>query len=66
MPGYWGLQGDTRVWVASDWSLSPLRGWAWVVPHWAWNGYQWVWQEGHWAPAGVLTAASSRMAAVPC
>ena len=50
VPGYWGLQGDTRVWVASDWSYPPFAGWAWVVPHWAWNGYQWVWQEGTWAP----------------
>jgi hypothetical protein len=50
VPGYWGLRGDTRVWVAGNYSYPPFAGWAWVAPQWTWNGYQWVWQEGYWAP----------------
>jgi hypothetical protein len=50
VPGYWGLRGDTRVWVAGTWTYPPFAGWAWVTPHWAWNGYTWVWQEGYWSP----------------
>ena len=49
-PGYWGLQGGTRIWIGGGWTFPPFAGWAWVGPHWAWDGYQWVWQEGYWAP----------------
>src|SRR5262245_16973442 len=49
VPGYWGLHGATRVWVAGAYAYPPFAGWVWVAPHWAWNGYQWFWQEGYWS-----------------
>jgi len=50
VPAHWGLRGDTRVFVAGNWSFPPFAGWVWITPRWAWDGYQWVWQEGQWAP----------------
>jgi hypothetical protein len=50
VPGYWGLRGDTRIWVGGAWSYPPFAGWVWVTPRWAWSGYAWVWQEGYWSP----------------
>jgi len=50
VPGYWGLHGGARYWIAGAYMTPPTPGWIWVNPQWTWNGYQWVWQEGYWAP----------------